>query len=226
MNWLVNVLHHPFDDLALRFGELVGRREDAAVLAAGDRLGVDAELVVNALHGQLAADDADRTGDGAGLGEDAVGAHRDVVAAAGGDVAHAGDDRLVDRLRLPPDEVAGQRRTAGAVDAEDDRFDRFILRGFLQGFDDGGRAHRRAADQAALALAAHDRADGVDDGDLRSAVAAAAAAFAHHRLEQLHHAHRAAEVGVDLLLGVVLDVNELVGLVLGSAARRGIGRGR
>jgi hypothetical protein len=107
----------------------------------------------------------------------------------------------------------GEGRTARAVDAEDDRFDGFILRGVLQGFDDRRRSHRRPAKQAALALAAHDGADGVDDGNLWGAVAAAAASFAHHRLKELHHAHRAAEVRVDLLLRVILHIDELVGFV-------------
>ena len=70
--------------------------EQAAVLAALDRLGRDADLVVQAADGQLAADHADRAGDRARRGDDLVGAHRDVIAAAAGHVAHAGDDRLLD----------------------------------------------------------------------------------------------------------------------------------
>ena len=112
-----------------------------------------------------------------------------------------------------PDEIAGQGRAAGAVDAQHDGDDLLVVVRFAQRFDDGGRAQDLPAERIAFALAGHDRADGVDDGDLLAAACAGDRVAAHHGLHQLEEAHRAGEIGVDLLLAVVLDVDERLGVV-------------
>ena len=58
-----------------------------------------------------------------------LGARGDVVAARGGDVGHRDDHRLLARQQLDPaqDQVGGERRAAGAVDAQDDGLDVVVL---------------------------------------------------------------------------------------------------
>ena len=61
-------------------------------------------------------------GDRRRLRDDGVRGDRDVVPAAGGDVAHAGDERLLGREldELVVDAVARERAAAGRVDVQDD----------------------------------------------------------------------------------------------------------
>ena len=63
----------------------------------------------------------------------------DVVAARRGEVGHRRDDGTVlprDR-QFPPDQVRGDRRAAGAVDADDDGLDAAVLADASQGLRDG-----------------------------------------------------------------------------------------
>ena len=177
---VVDIFHHRRDDFALRVGERVARAEQAAVLAALIVSVLMPSLSYRPLTAILPPTTPIEPVIGAGLGEDLVGAHGDVVAAAAGDVAHAGDDRLLDDLRFAPDQVAGERRAAGAVDAQDDRLDLLVFVRLAERFDDRGRAHHFAAERIGLALAGHDRADGVDDGDLLAVVALGRGVAAHH----------------------------------------------
>src|SRR3546814_8664522 len=68
----------------------------------------DAELVPQAAQHELAAEHADRAGNGAGLGDDRLRGGGDEIAAGPRDVAHRYDDRLADvagALHLGPDGV-------------------------------------------------------------------------------------------------------------------------
>src|SRR5207248_6590058 len=91
----------------------------------------EAEAAVERVEIELPDEHADRAGDGGWFGIDLIGRDRHVVAAGRGDVAHAGDDRLVLVLasadELPPDEVGGRPVPAGRVDAHDDGADRGIV---------------------------------------------------------------------------------------------------
>ena len=69
-----------------------------------------------------------------------LGAHGDVVAAAAGDVAHAGDQGLLAADRLPPDQVAGGGRAAGAIHPQHHRHHLGIVGGLVEGLDQGRRA--------------------------------------------------------------------------------------
>src|SRR5439155_25219032 len=78
---LIDVVEQPLHGVALVVRKSGGAAENAAVLAAADDVGGDADLVVEPVQCELAPHDADRTGDRAGVGEDAVGPHGDVVPA-------------------------------------------------------------------------------------------------------------------------------------------------
>ena len=67
---VVGLLIRRAERLALALAERLGAGEQAAVRPARQHLGLDAELVVHAAQGHLAADDADRAGDRARLGVD------------------------------------------------------------------------------------------------------------------------------------------------------------
>src|SRR3546814_8921149 len=59
-------------------------------------LPLDTEIGPQLVQRDLAADHADGAGEGAGLGDDAVGRRRDEVAAGGRQVAHGDDHRLAE----------------------------------------------------------------------------------------------------------------------------------
>src|SRR4029077_13755526 len=116
-----------------------------------------------------AHDDADAAGDRARVGIDPVATHGDVVGAAGGDIHHAGHDRLV-RLAAEVDDllihdVAGRDRAARTVDAQHHRLDAGIAGGGVEPLAEQGHGIFAAAQQAAGA-GVHDHAVDVDDGDL------------------------------------------------------------
>ena len=91
--------------------------------------------------------------------------HRDVVAARGRQIAHRHDERLVlaRQHQGAPDHVRGDRRSARAVDAQDDRLDAAIVRRLVDVFDE----RVRTGDVAAPPVARRDRPDRVDHRDLR-----------------------------------------------------------
>ena len=91
----VDLIHPALQFLALFFAEFVSAREDSRLLAAGICGEMDSEVLPRIGRCELARDDADRAGDGGGVGEDGVAAAGDVVAAASGDVAHRNDERLL-----------------------------------------------------------------------------------------------------------------------------------
>ena len=80
----VDVVHPALHFLAFRFGEHRVGTEQPGVGAAAAAVPSDADLVPHVGGGELSADHADRGGDRRGVGEDRVGAHRDVVSAAAG----------------------------------------------------------------------------------------------------------------------------------------------
>jgi hypothetical protein len=122
---LVHVLHHRQDQGPLLVGPGGHRRPHRGALALGERVGVDADVLEHAAERQLAADDADRAGEGVGLGEDLGRAGRDVIAARGGEVTHRHEDRLLglERRDGPPDLLGGLGAAATAVHAQHDRGD-------------------------------------------------------------------------------------------------------
>ncbi|MNS27699.1 hypothetical protein D3C72_596530 [compost metagenome] len=137
------------------------------MLAALEGLGGDAELVQQPAVGEEAAEDADRAGDGAGLGVDARAVGRDPVAAGSGHVAHRDDHGLAreaQQIDLAADLVGSRRVAAGAVHANDHGLDAIVAANLAQRAGDGGRAGGLAVDQIAAALAAGDRAVDGDDG--------------------------------------------------------------
>src|SRR5438128_2632005 len=82
---------------------------------SANALGLESDQVKESANDDLAADHADGAGERAGLGENLVGGHANVVPAAGSRVGHAGDDRLFAAPQLVPDEIARERRAAGAI---------------------------------------------------------------------------------------------------------------
>src|SRR5690606_26109998 len=121
--------------------------------------------------------------------------------------------RLLDVFDLAPDQVAGDRRPAGAVDPQDDGGYLVVLGRLAKGFDHGGRTDRVRAEQVLGTLAGSDGSNRVDDGDLLVGPLAAGRA-SRHRSEELEEAGRAGEVGVDRLFAIVLDIDELALFVL------------
>ena len=114
---------------------------------------------------EFADEHADRAGDGGWFGIDPVCRHRHVVAARGGDIAHAGDHRLVLLLagpdELAPDEIGGGAVATGGVDAHHDGTDcrivgeRVDAAGDAVGSGDLHPAERRGAARAASDVALH-----------------------------------------------------------------------
>ena len=92
---VVEALHDLLQLLALRRRERRERRVDVGVRARHDRLAVDADLVQRAADGDLAAEDADRSGQRPRLRDDRLRRHGDVVAARRGEIRHRHDERPV-----------------------------------------------------------------------------------------------------------------------------------
>ena len=124
-------------------------------------------LFIEAGQVHLAAKDPDGPGEGAGLGDDVVGTHRDVVATACGVVAHGDDHGLLcaGQGNLAPDGVAGRAGATGRVDPEHHRRDVFIFACVAQLAGEGAVADVAAAEHLGAAVAADDGALGVDDRD-------------------------------------------------------------
>src|SRR3954453_18460725 len=103
------------------------------------------ETVGQPADNRLSAEDADRAGERARLGEDLVSAAGHVVAPRAGDGAHRDDDRLAGLARagdLAPDRVGGYGRTAGGVDPEHDRPGLLVTYGGPQSRRHGVAAHQ------------------------------------------------------------------------------------
>ena len=104
---------------------------------------LDAELVgqQSAEVGEH-AEDADRTCDGSGLGNDVGGRSADVVTTGGCIAAHRNDDGLLglELCHSVVDLLRSVCRTAGGVDAQHDGFHVVILGQLVQVLD-GGLAH-------------------------------------------------------------------------------------
>jgi len=158
--------------LLFHFGAELGREravvgDHVGVLAAGHAVLVDADLVVESLQVDLAADDADGSGQGGGAGHDVVGGHGDVVAPGRGHVGHGYDDGLFlfEALDLAPDEVGMDGGAAGRVNAEHDGRDGVVLS------DAGDGAAQRVGAGGAVggavvsALSGVDGAGGGDEGE-------------------------------------------------------------
>ena len=129
----------------------------------------ETELRPHALAQELAAEDADRAGDGAGLSDDLVRRHGDEVAARGGDIPHGDDHRLAGlpgAQGLAVDGVGGDVGAAAAVDPEDDRLDVLVVDRGAEGSRHLGRGQvDRAGERIVLLAAPDDVADPVDEGD-------------------------------------------------------------
>ena len=130
-------------------------------------LGRDADLVEQPVQGQLAADHADRAGQRAGLGEDLACRPsrcnsrrwprcRPCWRSIG----------FLERHDFAPDQVAGQRRAAGAVDAQHDGFDLGVSSAWRSALMIVSEPTVCPPNKLDAALAGHDRADDIDHGDL------------------------------------------------------------
>src|SRR3954451_3161446 len=120
---------------------------------------------------RLPAEDADRAGQCARLGEDLVRAAGDVVATRAGDGAHRDDDRLAGLARagdLAPDRVGGDGRTTGGVDPEHDRPGLLVTHGGPQRRRYGVAAHQPTLQRRSSRAPGDDAAEAVDQGNARS----------------------------------------------------------
>src|SRR5262245_40233281 len=166
---VVGVLHVVAQHGARLGRERLRREQQIGARAARDRLDPDAELLEQAGDHGPDHEHADRAGERLGLTHDRVGRARHVVAARRRQVGHRRHHRLPLLLDLAdglPDQIRGERRAAGAVEAEHDRLHLGILRGVAQRLGDRVRRHHRAAVRE-VALAHHHRADAVDDRERR-----------------------------------------------------------
>ena len=153
------------------FGERDVRAHHAGVGARLDAVPVDPQLVPKAGQDELAAEDADRAGDRARLGDDGVGRRGDEVPAGRRDIRHGDDQRLAGLARpidLAPDRVGGDIGAARAVDPQDDRRDAVIGDRIADRFRDGVRSHDDGAEgRVVLAGLELHRPEAVDDRDPR-----------------------------------------------------------
>ena len=131
----------PGDERRLVRGAAGGVRPGRA-----DGLDVHAEPFEGRAERELASDDADRSHDAGGLGDDAVGGRREVVPAARRHVADRDDDGLLGAKlhQRAPEEIRRERRAARGIDAQDDR-----LRAGVVGQRADGAAERALADARA-----------------------------------------------------------------------------
>ena len=147
------------------------RRFHFGMLADARRLDVCAELLVDAAGDELAAEDADRSGQRRRLRDDHLPGHRDVVPARRGQIRHRHDQRPIRPLvlrddELTPDRVGGRRRSARAVDAQHDGAHRSVAARLADVLDQRVGAGDGAVHRIVAALAAVDGAGRIDDGDL------------------------------------------------------------
>ena len=147
------------------------RRVDLGELAGRDALRADADLVQRPLQHELAGHDANRAGDRPRLRDDLVGRHGHVVAARRGDVAHRHDHRLdvARQHQLAPDDLRGDRRSARAVDPDDDGAHRRVHTDSPNPLHERLRPDDVAAGPIEGALPAGNRADGVQQRDAGAA---------------------------------------------------------
>ena len=129
------------------FRRLFHRASHSLHCAACDGVGAHAELLTELCGVHQGADDADRTGPRRGLGEDFVRRRGDVIPSARGQIAHTHDDRNIALLLelTKRSMVIGAPRDGSSrrVDAQDDRFDRFVFfRFFERDGPEGGRVRR------------------------------------------------------------------------------------
>ena len=126
-------------------------------------VGADAELLKRPLEAWDDPEDADRAGDGRGLGIDEVARRRDPIAARCGDAAHRNDNRDLSRLGLEQrlaDPLRCEHRAARAVDPDDQRLDALVADSVFDFFGD-----RVAARRSGARLAVDDHAGDGDDAD-------------------------------------------------------------
>ena len=185
-------------------------------------VGGDPDLLHEVGREQLAAEYADRAGDGAGVGDDLVRRGRHEIAARTCHVAHAHDDGLPRFLGADggaPDRIRGYVGAARAVDAEDDRLDLVVLGRGAERRGDRIRSHRRRAERAAVfALAALDRAHAVDE---RDGVPAGMETFASGEIRgQIQALRTVADRFVDAV-GDLVAVGQPVDESLGNGLRSG-----
>jgi hypothetical protein len=194
---LVRGLHHGLHGELLVGGPRLEAGEHGGALAAAHRVGGDAELGERGPRRELAADHADRAGEGVGLGVDLGRAGGDVVAARRGDVAHRHHDRLLgldlgDRV---PDQLGGQRAAAAGVDAQHHRLDAIVGGEHAQGRHQRARRDLLARAEDAVAIAVDDVAERVHQRDVIRG-----GPRRRHRAEelrQLHHALGVVGLGLD-----------------------------
>ncbi len=112
---VVDGVEQPVEARQLALVERPAGGEHPRMRAAGDSAGGQARPLEQLAEHCLAAQHADRAGEGRGLGDDDVGRAGDVVAAGAGQRAHRHDDRLAGvpgQAHLAPDGVRGNRRAA------------------------------------------------------------------------------------------------------------------
>src|SRR3954470_4148155 len=205
---LVEGLHPALHHLALGIAERTSGAEQIGALAPLVRHQGEAEATIERVQIELSDEHADRPGDRRWFGIDPVGGYRYVVSAGGGDVAHAGDDRLLLLLsrtnELAPDEIGRGAVSAGRIDAHDDGADTGIVGERVDAPRDGvGARDLHAAERRGAARAARDVALDAHDGDARprSPSVVADRRWIEGRLAQEHGA--AAEQFPNLLLELV-----------------------
>ena len=122
------------------------------MLAGGDHLQLDADLIEKALEVDQVPDDAYAPRQRARLGNDPVGLRGDVVAARSGGVSHRDDYRLGEAVEEGGDLLGGGHRTPAGVEAYDDRLDAPRLLRRPEPFADERRAYAAARREARPAL--------------------------------------------------------------------------
>src|SRR5581483_4856423 len=130
---VVSRFHELFKLRALGIAELFRLAKHAGVLAAQHVFVRNADPIIETLDDWLAADDANRSGDRRRFSHNLVRVAGDVVTARCRHVAHRNDNGLLgfrgfDRA---PDDIGSQTRSARTVDAQHDRFDRFVVARFV-----------------------------------------------------------------------------------------------
>uniref|UniRef100_A0A0N4Z2W0 PE-PGRS family protein n=1 Tax=Parastrongyloides trichosuri TaxID=131310 RepID=A0A0N4Z2W0_PARTI len=169
----VDAVHPAREGGALALIEGLRRREGVGVVAADRQTAhVDAEAAQGVGQHELAAEDADRAGQGRGLGHDPVGFRADPIAARRGVGAHGHDHRLARRLGRAhggQDLFRSFGRAARRGDAEDDGLHVLVLDCVIDGLGGVVRTNVGAAAEGRIVGAAtgHDGALAADDGDGR-----------------------------------------------------------
>ena len=95
-----------------------------------------ADLIPQARSQHLPAENADGSRNRARLRNNFIGGHRHKIAARAGQISHGNDHRLARLVRVDhfsPDRIGGDIRSAGAIHAEEDGLDIFVLRGRANG---------------------------------------------------------------------------------------------